>query len=347
LQAQLKTAQATAQTKVFNRACKANPKEKLFLKTSNASKKIKNATHSRHSMTHKLNTDNGLQGRTTITTGYNTGLAKVAVQCSADTFVVNKVWFSASTFVVKIATFAKPGNVRGNRMKTTTHILTIGLLLILFACGQDSKQPEPYNESRELVPNPEGYKKDTFELLDKDSSTKDLCNFNKYLNDTKTSKLAKAIFNDKDWSLSDDKVLNFLDSLTAKDKSARPFYFRVVTNSYKKSDGYYSEGLGLSGKEYVENNTLEFLDHFENKECFTDKDLETWADIVLLEFSLADEKMYDKPFVKDYCNKLNTNCNKCTASQKETLDKFSKALKTKWADYIKKMRSENQNNGTP
>ena len=34
-------------------------------------KKIKNATHSRHSMTQKLNTDNGLQGRWTRTTGYN------------------------------------------------------------------------------------------------------------------------------------------------------------------------------------------------------------------------------------------------------------------------------------
>jgi hypothetical protein len=31
LQAQLKTAQAHAKAKVFNRACKANPKEKLFL----------------------------------------------------------------------------------------------------------------------------------------------------------------------------------------------------------------------------------------------------------------------------------------------------------------------------
>ena len=41
-------------------------------------------------MTQKLNTDNGLQGRWTRTTGYNTGLAKVAVQCSADTFVVNQ-----------------------------------------------------------------------------------------------------------------------------------------------------------------------------------------------------------------------------------------------------------------
>ena len=42
---------------------------------------------------------------------HNTGLAKVAVQSSADTFVVNQSWFSASTFVVKIATFVKPENV--------------------------------------------------------------------------------------------------------------------------------------------------------------------------------------------------------------------------------------------
>jgi hypothetical protein len=41
------------------------------------------------------------------TTATNTGLAKVAVQCSAD------------TFVVKIATFAKPENVSGNLNQQT------------------------------------------------------------------------------------------------------------------------------------------------------------------------------------------------------------------------------------
>jgi hypothetical protein len=71
LQAQLKTAQANVQTKVFNRACKAYPKEKLFLKNYNASKKIKNATHSRHSMTRQLNTDNGLQAQWTRTPAAN------------------------------------------------------------------------------------------------------------------------------------------------------------------------------------------------------------------------------------------------------------------------------------
>jgi len=53
-------------------------------------KKIKNATHSRYSMTPKLNIDNGLQGRWTRTPAPNGRLAKVAVQCSADTFVVNQ-----------------------------------------------------------------------------------------------------------------------------------------------------------------------------------------------------------------------------------------------------------------
>jgi len=41
-------------------------------------------------MTRQLNNDNGLQARWTETPAPNTGLAKVAVQCSADTFVVNQ-----------------------------------------------------------------------------------------------------------------------------------------------------------------------------------------------------------------------------------------------------------------
>ena len=42
----------------------------------------------------------------------NTGLAKVAVQCSADTFVVNQSLALRIKFVVKIANFAKPENVK-------------------------------------------------------------------------------------------------------------------------------------------------------------------------------------------------------------------------------------------
>jgi hypothetical protein len=48
----------------------------VFKKFPDPSKKIKNATHSRHSMTRQLNNDNGLQGRTTRTTGYNMNCVK-------------------------------------------------------------------------------------------------------------------------------------------------------------------------------------------------------------------------------------------------------------------------------
>jgi hypothetical protein len=45
---------------------------------------------------------------------HNTGLAKVAVSAPQTHLWLIKHWFSASTFVVKIATFAKPENVSTN-----------------------------------------------------------------------------------------------------------------------------------------------------------------------------------------------------------------------------------------
>jgi hypothetical protein len=50
----------------------------------------------------------------TIKTRYNTGLAKVAVSAPQTHLWLIKVWFSASTFVVKIAPFAKPEPVSTN-----------------------------------------------------------------------------------------------------------------------------------------------------------------------------------------------------------------------------------------
>jgi hypothetical protein len=54
-----------------------------------------------------------ISSRQTKITGANTGLAKVAVQCSADTFVVNQSLVHRINILVKIATIAKPENVIG------------------------------------------------------------------------------------------------------------------------------------------------------------------------------------------------------------------------------------------
>ncbi len=164
------------------------------------------------------------------------------------------------------------------------------------------------------------------------------CNFDfdKYLKDTKTSNLAKRLFNDEYINIDTDDPLFLLDSLTAEDKQARPFYFKVAGNSYKSSDGYYSEGLGSIGKKYVLENTIEFISYFDNKSCFTGRELETWADIVMLELSLeADNNENNKSLVDDYNRKLFFNCKHCSATQKETLDTFSKLLTSKWKSYLK------------
>lgn len=161
------------------------------------------------------------------------------------------------------------------------------------------------------------------------------CDFDKFANDPKTPKLAKDIYLDKKWDLNNDtEALALLDSLTAKDKSARPFYFKVVTKTKKKSDGYFSEGLGLAGYQFIENHTQEFSSYFDNKLCYTDNDLGTWADIVIMEFSISGEGSYDKPIVDDYIKKLKSNCKDCSTTQKETINKFCVTLKEKWSEFL-------------
>ncbi|MBK8845931.1 MAG: hypothetical protein IPO27_04875 [Bacteroidetes bacterium] len=162
------------------------------------------------------------------------------------------------------------------------------------------------------------------------------CDFDIFLNDPKTPKIAKDIYFDKEWNLStDDKILALLDSLTAKDKNSRPFYFKVVTKTEKKADGYFAEGLAYAGYNYVLNNTQEFASYFDNKQCHTDNDLAIWAHIVILEFSIREEGSYDKTKVDDYIKKLKSNCKNCSATQKETINKFELALKENWNEFLK------------
>lgn len=162
------------------------------------------------------------------------------------------------------------------------------------------------------------------------------CNFDNFTADKRTPKLAKDIYLANEWNLSNDtEALALLDSLTAKNKTSRPFYFKIVTKTYKNSDGYFSEGLGLAGKEYVENNTKEFISNFDNKNCFTEDDLKTWADIVILEFSISGEGEYEKQIIDDYIKKLKSNCKDCSPPQKENINKFSVILKNKWQEFLK------------
>lgn len=178
---------------------------------------------------------------------------------------------------------------------------------------------------------------DNYDLEKGKSNEQPNCNFENFISDKRTLKLAKDIYLDKDWNLSNDmEALALLDSLNANDLSARPFYFKVVTKTYIKSDGYFSEALGATGYNYVLKNTQEFASHFDNKECFTEKDLETWSDIVLLEIHIEQENVEttkEENLVHKYCRSLKKQSENYTTSQKQTISNFIGILERKWGEF--------------
>ncbi len=182
----------------------------------------------------------------------------------------------------------------------------------------------------------DGLKSTRYIILAKDDSLNTMipCNFDKFLNNEKTPKLAIELYNNK--AKLSEEPLSYFGNLKSTDFQKRAFYFRVITNSYKGADGSYSEGLANFGKEFIENNTENFVSYFDKKQCFNDYDLYIWADIVISEFLIIREVEYDKLIINDYTKKLKTNCKSCSKTQQNTIDKFEKIIKRKWSDYLNK-----------
>ena len=204
-------------------------------------------------------------------------------------------------------------------------VITI-LAFGLFACNNltDKKSVENETTKDSLVYS------DNSSIDKNDNETYNVdCNFDKFLKDPNTPKLAKDLLNNTAKKPTENEPLAYFENFKSKDKQEREFYFKAVTNSYKIADGAYSEGLGYTGKEYIENNPKEFAAFFANKNCFTDNDLEIWADILVLEFAIDNEGEYDKPIIDQFINKLKSNCNDCSLTQKETIDKFGLTLNDK------------------
>lgn len=188
---------------------------------------------------------------------------------------------------------------------------------------------------KDSIVSPDSFQRDNPEVSNNKPSELHGCQFEEFANDTSTPKLAKDIYLDNEWDLSNDiEALALLDSLTAKDKFSRPFYFKIITKTYEKSDGYFSEGLGYVGKEFVESNTKEFAAYFDDKECFSDDDLTTWGKIVMMEFELIADNKPNKSLMHNYVNELKTNCQDCSIIQKEIIDKFCLILNQQWKEIL-------------
>lgn len=86
------------------------------------------------------------------------------------------------------------------------------------------------------------------------------------LNDTTISQYFKYVFNSVHLlSNPDDNVmLTIADSLFSTIQDRQLFYFLVFTKSMNKSDGFYSEAIGLSATKFITEQTENFADYFNN-----------------------------------------------------------------------------------
>lgn len=213
-------------------------------------------------------------------------------------------------------------------------ILTIGLVWIFISCSQNSNNSNTIEESESIMQSKLKY--DSISTKNDVESVISKSDLEIFLTDSSTPKMAVELYNNT-YVLKDDEVLDILENLESKDVLKRWFYFRVITNSYKIADSSYSEGLGYAGKEYIENNTCEFASYFDNKECFSEKDLETWVDIAMLEFRIIGETVdgrYDQDIVINFNKTLIESCENAPSSQKETIAKFCKSLEKKYFEFI-------------
>jgi hypothetical protein len=212
-------------------------------------------------------------------------------------------------------------------------ILTFGLL----ACNNYIVKKSLGNETSKNI----SVKIDNFLIEKHVNSTNNYdCDFDRFLNDPKIPKLAKDLIYETAKNPTDNEPLTYFEKFKSKDKQEREFYFKAVTNSFKIADGAYSEGLGYTGKEFIENNPKEFSSFFENKNCFTDNDFETWADILILEFAIDNEGAYYKPFIDLFIEKLKSNCKDCSKTEIETIHKFGLKLNAKWYNYMKQLNKQ-------
>lgn len=120
------------------------------------------------------------------------------------------------------------------------------------------------------------------------------------------SSLAHSIANDEPFDLSNDTLaLALLDSMSnASSSESRRFHFWVVTKSLQHSDGYYAEGVGAWGSEFLFNRPSEFLDAW--GECIGENDQASWAWYLAVEENIESEGYPVDDVMKAYRKRLHS-----------------------------------------
>lgn len=119
------------------------------------------------------------------------------------------------------------------------------------------------------------------------------------------SSLTLSIATDKPYNLSNDTLaLSLLDSMySGSSEEARRFYFWVVSKSLKRSDGYYSEGVGVTGTSYLFERPSEFISLWKN--CISKEEQDSWIYYLAAEQAITSEGYPADSLLMTYQDSLN------------------------------------------
>jgi len=126
----------------------------------------------------------------------------------------------------------------------------------------------------------------------------------------------------------DNKMLSITDSLFSTHRDRQLFYFMVFTKSMNKSDGFYSEALGLNAMKFVNEHTDRFADYFNIVPLLNDDDFRNWIDYVWGEIMITAEN-HEKEEVEKLAIRLYDNIKGNRKEYKLIIDDFIEGLKTK------------------
>ena len=147
-----------------------------------------------------------------------------------------------------------------------------------------------------------------------------------HLKDPAIPVLYKDIFLKKVTLYDDDKTLSLIDSLFSTDRERHPFYFTLVTTTLWWADGAFAEPLGISMKEYVENNPKQFVTYFMSEPVLTEADFKKWADGVAMEIGIQHEH-YEVEETERVESRMLGNCQDCNAEEKKMVQQFVGKMK--------------------
>jgi len=127
-----------------------------------------------------------------------------------------------------------------------------------------------------------------------------------YMLDHNVPPMARLIADGGKPDLSKDaEALMLLDSmLNGCDSRTRWFYFWIVSRTLKWSDGYYSEGLGYWGTEYLFKQPSEFIDAWSN--LINAEEQRSWAWYLAAEENIGSEGYSPDLVMKDYRHRVDS-----------------------------------------